>query len=360
MSILEAETFNKCLDLQRSLQQAQSKFDNIPKIPSTSSSQKPSHGFFNIPKSISTSIVTPWKASMIPTALPPLPEVLDPTLEASAFIHLGLGSGAVTDLSYERLELVGDAYLYLTSTLLISQTFPHFTPGKSSQMRERLVKNLTLADYSRQYGFDKRARLPCELTGESLVPAKAHERTKVLGDMFEAYVAAVILSDPADGVSRATEWLKSVWATTIAKDIIYQEQSGFKMDSPMWRLRGNVEPVQEIMAKTQQVPLDPKVQLQKLIGVKGIRLTYKDAAPEGKDPNNKLPVFTVGVYLDGWGEKNKMLGSGKAHGKKDAGIKAAQMALNNQKMLKIYIEKKKVVDAQMEQEKLALEKLGAT
>jgi ribonuclease-3 len=360
MSLPGSETVKKCLDLRSSLLQFHRDIEITSKAPSTSSSQNQSHDLFNTPASISASTVTPWRASTIPTTLPLLPKVLDPTLEASAFIHLGLGSGAVTDLSYERLEFVGDAYIYLISTLLISQTFPHFTPGKSSQMRERLVKNLTLADYSRQYGFDKRARLPRELTGDSLLPVKEHEKTKALGDIFEAYVAAVILSDPADGVGRATDWLKGVWAMTIAKDIILQERSDFKMDSPMWRLRGSAEPVQEISAKTQHVPKNAKEQLQKLIGSKGIKITYRDAAAEAKDPNNKLALFTVGVYLDGWGEKDRMLGSGNANGKKDAGMKAAQMALNNHKLLRTYIEKKKVFDAQQEQERQALEQLGAT
>ena len=53
-----------------------------------------------------------------------------------------------------------------------------------------------------------------------------------------------------------------------------------------------------------------------------------------------------------------MLGSGKANGKKDAGMKAAEMALANKKMMKGFLEKKKMFDEQMEMEKAALEKSG--
>ena len=102
------------------------------------------------------------------------------------------------------------------------------------------------------------------------------------------------------------------------------------------------------------------MQLQKLLGAKGVLLTYRDAAPEKKDPSNKLPLFTVGVFLTGWGEKDKMLGSGKANGKKDAGMKAAQMALANKKMMKMYTDKKRVFEEQMELEKAALEQHGGT
>ena len=42
-----------------------------------------------------------------------------------------------------------------------------------------------------------------------------------------------------------------------------------------------------------------------------------------------------------------MLGSGKANGKKDAGMKAAEMALANKKMMKGFLEKKKIFDGKM-------------
>ncbi|KAN0110192.1 ribonuclease III [Hyaloscypha variabilis] len=356
LSLVDDETLSRCLDLRTSLSKHKSKIDasTINTPPASQPQPKKSHDdFWNLPKTMSPFSLTPWKSSQIPLILPPLPEVLDPTLEASAFVHLGCGSGKATDLSYERLEWVGDAYVYLISTLLISQTFPFFTPGKCSHLREKLVKNLTLADYARQYGFDKRAKLP-----DSLYTAgKDQERTKVMGDIFEAFVAAVVLSDPADGVRRVSEWLKDIWGMTLAKEILQEERNGLLLDSPLWRLRGKAEPVQQIISTSQSLPPNAKEQLQKLLGSKGIQIIYKDAAPEKKDPKNKLPLFTVGVYLTGWGEKDKMLGSGKANGKKDAGIKAAEMALANKKMMKVYIERKKVHDELMEMERAAMEKL---
>lgn len=53
-----------------------------------------------------------------------------------------------------------------------------------------------------------------------------------------------------------------------------------------------------------------------------------------------------------------MLGFGKANGKKDAGMKAAEMALANKQVMKGLLEKKKIYDEQMEMEKAALEKSG--
>jgi ribonuclease-3 len=60
--------------------------------------------------------------------------------------------------------------------------------------------------------------------------------------------------------------------------------------------------------------------------------------------------------LTGWGEQNRLLGTGTAHGKKDAGMKAAAMAIQNKKTMLMYTEKKRVFDAQLELERQALEK----
>ncbi|TGO56937.1 hypothetical protein BOTNAR_0212g00130 [Botryotinia narcissicola] len=299
-----------------------------------SSSQKPVIG--NPGRILTALQITPWTLSSIPSKLPPLPEVYDPTLELASFTHHGRTNGSVTDLSYERLEWVGDAYIYTISTLLISQTFPALLPGKCSQLRERLVKNVTLADFARKYGFERRAKLP----EDTLHPMKESEKVKAMGDIFEAYVAAVVLSDPEYGVS------------LLSKEIQQEERNEDKLDSPLWRLRGNVDHVQ---TKTKNI-LNPKEKLQKALSSKVSKLTYKDIGTTKKDKNTKLAVFTVGVFLDGWGEVDKQIGFGSANGKKEAGFKAAEMALDNKKMMAKYLEKKKIYDAQQERERIALQK----
>lgn len=163
------ESFNRSLDLRTALRKHTSETAGIAiQNPSSStqvmpSSPKPqpmSHDIRNVPKLMSGLALTPWKASEIPTVLPPLPDILDKALEKATFIHAGTTVGTATELNYERLEWLGDAYIELAATLLISQTFPFKTAGKSAQLRERLVKNITLAGYARKYGFDKRATLP--------------------------------------------------------------------------------------------------------------------------------------------------------------------------------------------------------
>lgn len=332
-------TLRQCHELRKSLQDGSSS-SQISSVSSPSG--------LNLPKSIPATLVTPWTVSTIPKDDPPLPPILDKTLEIACFTHTNAGSGRVTDLNYEQLEWVGDAYLELTATLLISQTFPAFSPGKTSQVRERLVKNAQLSQYAKLYNFEKRANLGPNFK------VKDNDMTKIFGDMFEAYVAAVILSDPKNGISKAVEWLKGLWGRTIMKDIRAEERQEFHYRNPMWHLKSGEGNIEE--AQPQAPPLPPKDQLQKAIGVKGVRIYYDELA-QTTDRISKLPLYTVGCFIDGWGEKGKQLGHGSARGKKEAGSKAAQMALDSKRMMKVYIEKKRLHD---EQRKLEENALGVT
>lgn len=273
--------------------------------------------------------LTRWTIDDIPPSLPPLPPVLDPVLETASLTHPGMAKRP-TDMNYERLEWMGDSYLYVSSCSFIYATFPTLSPGKCSQIRELLVKNVTLCDYSLRYGFDKRANFPSEFNlggrpGGTAVKDK--ERTKVLADLFEAYVAAVVLSDPASGFARAAAWLKTLWAGTIAKQI--REAAA-------------------IEKKAAELP--PKTQLANLIVVKGIRLRYEDAPGPSKkvSKDTRAPLYTVNVYLDGWGETGKVLGWGTAPHKGEAGHKAAQCAMDNKKLIQVYVERKKAHMAALE------------
>jgi ribonuclease-3 len=253
----------------------------------------------------------------------------------------------VSSLSYERLEWVGDAYLYLISTLLVSSTFTSHLPGKCAQIRELLVKNETLASYARHYGFEERARLPPEFMDNDHRGhrAKQSEKTKVMGDVFEAYVAAVVLSDPEHGVDRVCAWLKSLWAQTISKHITEQERLNERTKSK----------------ESDGIPanFNAKDVLARKLGGKEVTITYKDDGHEKKDPVTGLPLFTVGVFLDGWGEKNKWLAIGKGLSKKEAGRKAAEKALANERLIGPYIVQKRYYDEQQKEEKALAEQTAA-
>lgn len=299
------------LPVSTSLQQTDEELKKQPQQFEPAFAKLPSHG-----------VLTKWTEEDIPSSLPPLPPVLDKVVEEAAFTHLGMARRP-TDLSYERLEWLGDSYIMVISSGFIYSTFWNLPPGKMAQLRERLLRNTTLAEYSLRYGFDKRANFPTEFglggrPGGTKVAEK--ERMKVVADIFEAYVAAVVLSDPETGFNRAASWLKALWAGTLAKEI---------RDLPK--------------AVAKQTDLPAKSRLASLIVVKGVKIRYEDAPMKKtqRDRHTRAIMYTINCYLDGWGETNKLLGWGTAPSKKEAGEKAALCAIENKKLLSVYVAKKK-------------------
>ncbi|KAF3765869.1 ribonuclease III, partial [Cryphonectria parasitica EP155] len=263
-------------------------------------------------------ILTPWTPSDVSPQLPPVPRILDPSLELASFTHAGAVKNH-DDRSYEQLEWLGDAYLYLMSTAYIFLTFPNLKHGDMCHIREVLVRNATLKDYSLHYGFDKRAVVPDEygLDGrQGGTKASSKERAKVLGDVFEAHVAAIILSDPIRGVSRTASWLKALWSTTISEQI--KKNNGSAKD----RLSG------ELALR------EPRVQIE--------YRSLDEGRQQKRDPLTNMKLFTQGSFLVGYGE-TVQLGIGTAKKKSEANEKAAQNALENKKLMNTYREKKRVM-----------------
>ncbi|XXG97627.1 Autophagy protein 37 [Hypoxylon texense] len=283
--------------------------------------------------------LTRWTPEDIPgSSLPPLPSVLDPVLEQAALTHCGMTTKP-SDMSYERLEWIGDAYLYLMSTSFIYQTFSSLSAGRCSQLRERLIKNETLSNYTVQYGINKRTRFPAEFNLHGRVggsQASENAKRKVLGDVFEAYVAAIILGDP-EGLSRASPWLKSLWGTMLEHEIRIE----FESQASLVRNRSSGGEGNGDAQNAAGQDLNPKVLLGKTIGTKGVKISYSDIGEPKKDKHSgKLPWFTVGVFLDGLGERNLQLGVGGALSKKEAGAIAARQALENKGLMSRLLKKK--------------------
>ena len=237
-----------------------------------------------------------------PSTLPPLPAIPDKDLESVAFTHpgsLSCDTASKVNISYDRLEFLGDAYIELMATRVIFPRFPRLTAGKLSQQRESLVKNETLAEYALAYGFDEKAKLPRTFN----TPGKDRKLwQKTLGDIFEAYVAAVIISDPEQGFQLAEAWLAALWESKLG-----------------------------LQKREDTETADPKAKIHlatKILG-KGIKVNYRDEAPPVEIREEGKAIFQIGVYLTGWGWKDQHLGSGKGLSKLEAGQKAAADALMN-------------------------------
>jgi len=283
----------------------------------------------------------PWKSSEISSQLPPLPQVKDPELEKRAFTHPGVPRNG--EESYERLEWLGDAYIELAATGLIFKTFPKTPAGRCSQLRELLVRNTTLAGYFREYNMSSKAILPTEFHGDrGLGRGRSSDKDlcKTQADMFEAYFGAVVASDPQHGKAVALAWIRTLWGQTLKEKIVeYETKHGASA--------GASAVASAPASKATPAPsdanakLNPKDRLRVAIGAKGVLISYLDIPGNKKDKNNGLPLYTVGVYLDGWGENKKLLGTGTALQKKEAGHKAAAQALENKKLMRVYETKKK-------------------
>ncbi|RAL06975.1 ribonuclease III [Aspergillus homomorphus CBS 101889] len=233
--------------------------------------------------------------------MPELPSITDSTLRNAVFTHPGMKNDIRA--TYDRLEVLGDAYIEVISTRLIWDRFQNISSGRISQIRELLVKNETLAEFATRYGFDTKASVPSDYMDQP----KRWLKTKA--DLFEAYVAGLILSNPA-GYDIAKEWLSQLWLPTL-------ERLG-----------------------EQRSSLHAKEALAKKIMGKGVKLHYTDErAPSqrGKEPQ----IFHVGVYLTGWGWYNKHLGSGQGTNKAIAGDEAARQALLNVSLIDEIMKMKK-------------------
>ncbi len=209
--------------------------------------------------------------------------------------------------SYDRLEFLGDAYIEIISSRLIWSLYKDFgfSAARMSQVRETLVKNETLSEYSLGYGFDKKLNI-----SDGTAQQKGTSRIKINGDVFEAYVAAVVLSDPKNGFETCEDWLTKLW-------------------EPKLRT-----------VSTELPDENSKGELQKKIGFKGVLINYIDERAVNIDKRRGIETYFQGVYLTGWGYENKCLGTGHGQSKKAAGMAAAKNALEDVEMLEELTAKK--------------------
>ena len=237
-------------------------------------------------------ILSPWSTP---------PPILDPALAKVPFIHkfqVDNQRSPTTDGSYERLEFLGDAYIELIASRLLYPRFPEHPPGRLSQLRELLVKNETLAGFSLAYKFDERAEFP--MSHKERKGDRSKLWNKTLGDMFEAYVAAVILSDPENGFATVEAWLQALWMPKLVSGPSHS-------------------PPENGLAKQD---------LATKITSRGTKIEYREEARDDIKKEGKS-WYTVGVYFTGWEWKDQHLGSAKALSKGEAGTRAAMKALLN-------------------------------
>ncbi|KAL8641697.1 MAG: hypothetical protein Q9228_001528 [Teloschistes exilis] len=258
-------------------------------------------------------------------SFPKLPPILDPKIAEVPFRHQGTVTsssmaGDCSNISYERLEFLGDAYVELIASRILFPRFPDFSPGKLSQTRQLMACNETLAEFSLRYGFDRRARLPSALK-RKMDGVEDRGWTKVMGDIFEAYVAAVVISDPKNGFATVEKWLDELWRPLLAS---------------------RVDP--EVADSQAKQVLATKIM------TKGSKISYNEERPPQMSTLKGMSIFFVGVFYTGLGYTDFCLGSGKGANKSEAGFNAAAKALRHPQ-IKTIVAKKKENDAKSRAER---------
>ncbi|KAI7620300.1 hypothetical protein KC319_g18735, partial [Hortaea werneckii] len=231
--------------------------------------------------------------------------------------------------TYEKLEFLGDAYLELLASRLLYTRFPHITAGQQSQLRELLVKNETLAQYAHAYNFDRRVQVgDLERMQHDSKERGNKGFNKVLGDVFEACIAAIILSSPDDGFAIAEKWMQSLWAPKLLeaaeKERYYTP--GLTLEHADGEGSGNSPDPLNIYNPTAKADLQKKIVGAK---VKLEYLPYRDSVELKGDQLGQNRHY-IAVYLTGFGYERKLLGRGEGKNKVEAGNWAAQEAMFGQ------------------------------
>lgn len=182
----------------------------------------------------------------------------------------------------ERLEFLGDAVLQLIISNYLYQKYPKKPEGQLSKMRATIVREESLASFSKTLGFDRHIKL-----GRGEEKSGGRSRATILGDLFEAFLGALLLDTD---FQRVESFVNQVMIPKI-------EEGDFK-----------------------QVK-DYKTSLQEFLQVEGsIKIDYQLLSEEG--PAHQK-TFEVAVVVN-----QKTISRGVGKSKKLAEQAAAQKALD--------------------------------
>src|SRR3954451_16783861 len=98
--------------------------------------------------------------------------------------------------SYENLEFFGDSILNFYASRHIFRLFPHFTEGQLSKLKQLMVKENTLAYLSKEIGLnrvDENGKLEYLKLGEGEIKNGGANKSSILADIFESFIAALYL-----------------------------------------------------------------------------------------------------------------------------------------------------------------------
>lgn len=218
------------------------------------------------------------------TDLAPLELVLGhdftaPDLARLALTHRSYAAEHELDVSYERLEFLGDAVLQLAVTRYLYDTFPDLAEGEMAKVRAAVVNQPALAGVARRLGIGEYL-----LLGQGEERSGGRQKDSILSDVVEALLGAIYL----DGGYGSAEQLV-------------------------------LELLTPLIAERSAAPgsKDFKTRLQELLARRGLQPRY-ELSETGPD---HAKVFTARLFVDG-----EMIATGEGTSKKRAEQAAARLA----------------------------------
>ena len=206
----------------------------------------------------------------------------DETLLETAFTHTSYANEhRLLKISHnERLEFLGDAVLQLLISEYLYKKYPKKPEGDLSKLRSTIVREESLAGFSRDCQFDQFIKL-----GRGEEKSGGRNRDTILGDLFEAFLGALLLDKDVEAV----------------RTFLYQIM------------------IPKVEAGDFEQVIDYKTKLQELLQVNGdVEILYQVVSETGPAHAKE---FAVSVSVDG-----RVVGDGKGRSKKLAEQEAAKNA----------------------------------
>lgn len=123
------------------------------------------------------------------------------------------------DMSYERLEFLGDSILGMIITAYIYERYPDQNEGFLSKLRTKLVNGKMLGFLSDKVGFPAYAIL-----SKQVEEANGRNNYKIMEDIFEAFIGAIYLdfqNDDSDGLQSGEGYcVVQKWITYIIENYL--------------------------------------------------------------------------------------------------------------------------------------------
>lgn len=196
-----------------------------------------------------------------------------------ALTHRSYAAEQSLEVSYERLEFLGDAVLQLVVTRYLYDTYEELAEGEMAKVRAGVVNQKALAAIARELGLGSHI-----LLGQGEEMSGGGDKDSILADIVEALLGAIYLDG---GYEAAAAIILKRWVPLITE------------------------------RATAPGQLDYKTRLQEVLAQRGLHPRYviNEAGPD------HAKVFTAELWVDG-----ELLGSGQGSSKKRAEQDAARTA----------------------------------